>query len=202
MSHLEKLLPKFEQAGMHLCIENHSGLRSRHLRRVLDAFPTKHLGVNLDTGNAVLTLEDPIAIAERFAPRAYTVHLKDWNLIRNDAGVLVRGCALGEGVVDLKAIVAILRAKAPREYPLHLNIETTQEYLPLGLFTAEFWRWHGEVSGGDLGNLLRLTEKRDMPPGDYRIAATRGEPEATVLAEEQDAVTRSAAYCRDVLRLL
>ena len=45
------------------------------------------------------------------APWAYTCHLKDWNLIRSRDGLIVRSCALGDGVVDLKAVVKILRSE-------------------------------------------------------------------------------------------
>jgi sugar phosphate isomerase/epimerase len=110
--HIENVLPKFEQHGLHLCLENHGGLRTKYMRRVLKTFPSEHLGVNLDTGNAILTLEDPVEVARELAPRAYTCHLKDWNLLRSDDGIVVRGCALGDGVVDLKAILDILRAGA------------------------------------------------------------------------------------------
>ncbi len=110
---------------------------------------------------------------------------------------------MGEGVVNLKAIVETLRTKSPPGQPLHLNIESPQEYLPLRLFTAEFWRWHHDVAGSELGNILRLAEKRNMPPqGEYRIASMRGEKVSTILAEEEASIARSVAYCRDVLRLL
>lgn len=203
IGHIKNLLPEFERRGLFLCLENHGGLRTRHLRRVLKTLPSEHLGLNLDTGNAVLTLEDPVAVAEEFAPRTYTCHLKDWNLIRNDDGLIARGCALGDGVVDLKAMIEILRAKAPLRNPLHLNIEAPQEYLPLKIFTADFWKWHGEVSGRELEHTLRLCEKRDMPPkNDYRIASMHGEPERMILAEEEAAIAQSVTYCRDVLNLI
>lgn len=203
MAHIKKLLPKFEQRRLHLCLENHGGLRSKHLRRVLKAFPSEHLGVNLDTGNPLLTLEDPLEVVEEFAPRTYTCHLKDWKLLRSQDGVVVRGCALGDGAVDLTAAVDILRAKAPRAQPLHLNIESPQEYLPLRLFTADYWRTHGDITGKDLGHFLRLVEKQNAPARDEdRIASMRGEPESVILAEEEVTIARSVAYCRDVLRLL
>jgi sugar phosphate isomerase/epimerase len=203
IAHIKNLLPTFEKRGLHLCLENHGGLRMKHLRRVFKTFPSEHLGLNLDTGNPVLTLEDPVEVVQELAPRAYTCHLKDWNLIRHEDGLIVRSCALGDGVVDLKAVLEAIRAKAPRRDPLHLNIEAPQEYLPLKLFTAEFWRWHGDVPGRDLGNILRLTEAKNIPPrGDYRIASMRGEPESEILAEEEAGIARSVAYCRDVLRLV
>lgn len=200
IAHIRNLLPEFERRGFYLCLENHGGLRTRHLRRVLKTFPSEHLGVNLDTGNPLLTLEDPVEVVRELATRAYTCHLKDWNLLRSDDGLVVRGCALGDGVVDLKAVLDALRTRAPQDRPLHLNIESPQEYIPLKVFTAEFWRSHAEVTGREFGNVLRLAEKRNAPArDDDRIASMRGAPASVILAEEEAAVARSVAYCRDVL---
>jgi sugar phosphate isomerase/epimerase len=203
IAHIKNLLPEFERRGLYLCLENHGGLRMRHIRRVLKAFPSEHLGLNLDTGNPLLTLEDPVEVVSELAPRTYTCHLKDWKLLRAEDGLIVRGCALGDGVVDLGAVVAALRARAPQGRPLHLNIEAPQEYIPLRLFTAGFWRSHGQVTGRELENTLRLLEKQNAPARkEDRIASMRGEPESVILAEEEAAITRSIAYCRDVLHLL
>ena len=76
--------------------------------------------------------------ASGLKPRTYTCHLKDWNLLRAEDGLVVRGYALGDGVVDLKAVVELLRTRAPHGRPLHVNIETPKEYIPLKLFTAGF----------------------------------------------------------------
>jgi sugar phosphate isomerase/epimerase len=200
---IKNLLPEFERRGFYLCLENHGGLRVKYLRRVLKALPSEHLGVNLDTGNPLLTLEDPVEVVRELAPRTYTCHLKDWNLLRSEDGVVVRGCALGDGVVDLKAVVEILRTRAPLRVPLHLNIEAPQEYIPLKLFAAEFWRHHREVTGNELEDFLRLVEKRNAHARTAdRIASMRGEPERVILAEEEAAIARSIAYCRNVLRLV
>jgi len=203
ITHIKNLLPEFERRGLYLCLENHGGLRMKHIRRVLQTFPSKHLGLNLDTGNPVLTFEDPVTVIKELAPRTYTCHLKDWNLIRCKDGLIVRGCALGEGVVDLKAALDILRTRAPFPDELHLNIEAPQEYIPLKIFAPDFWRHQSDVTAAELANILRLTEQRNMPTdADYRIASMRGEPESVILAEEEAAIARSVAYCRDVLRLL
>jgi sugar phosphate isomerase/epimerase len=202
MGHIANLLPHFERRGMYLCLENHGGLHTHHLRRVLDAFPSEHLALCLDTGNAVFTLEDPATVVAEFAPRTRTCHLKDWRLIRSADGLVVRSCALGEGVVDLPAALATLARSAPCPEELHLNIEAPQEYLALNLFTSEFWRHHADVTGAELGHILRLSEERGLPAGpDERIASMRGADEATILAEEHAAVERSVRYCRETLGL-
>lgn len=201
--HIGNLLPQFEKRRVHICLENHGGLRTKYLHRVLKTFPSEYLAVNLDTGDSLLTLEDPVEVAREFAPRTYTCHLKDWKLLRNDEGIVVRGCAVGDGAVDTKAIVQVLRTRAPQGRPLHVNIQATQEYLPLKLFTAEYWRKHGDVTGSELEHILRLAEKQNVRARkEDLLPSDRGEPESVILAEEEIAVARSVAYCRDVLRLL
>lgn len=202
ISHIRNLLPEFERRRSCLCLENHGGLRMKHVRRVLETFPSEWLGLCLDVGNPVLTLEDPIPVVEELAPRTYTCHMKDWQLIRCADGITVRSCALGQGVMDLPKVVEILRSRAPQPDDLHLNIEAPQEYLPLRVLSSDFWRRQGDITGAEIGHILRLAEQLNMPPdGDYRIASMRGEPEPAVLAEEEAAIVRSVAYCRDVLRL-
>jgi sugar phosphate isomerase/epimerase len=203
IAHIKNLLPEFGRRGLRLCLENHGGLRMKHIRRVLETFPTEHLGLCLDTGNPILVLEDPTAVIQELAPRTYTCHLKDWNLVRIPEGVAVLGCALGDGIVDLPAAVETLKTRALFPEDLHLNIEAPQEYIPLKLFTAEFWRHCPDITGAELGHVLGLAEKRNMPAGrDYRIASMRGEPERTILAEEEAAVAQSVRYCRETLRLI
>lgn len=202
ISHLRNIMPKVKEKGLFLCIENHGGLRMEYIRRVLDAIRSDHLGICLDTGNPVLTLEDPVEVIKELASRAYTVHLKDWKLVKTNAGILARGCSLGDGVVDLPTVVEILKRCAPYPDKLHLNIETAQEYIQLNIFTAEFWKYHKEVSGGELGKVLRLVEKRDANPTiDYRLAYMRGASETEILAEEESAIQKSIQYAREVLEL-
>ncbi len=202
ISHIKHLVPEFERRETALCLENHGGLRLRHMRRVLASIPSNRLGLNLDTGNAVLTMEDPLEVVRELAPRTYTAHLKDWNLVRTPDGIIARGCALGEGVIDLPAAVDILKRQAPEPELLHLNIEAPQEFLPLDLFRAEFWKHHAEVNGKEIGQILALTEKRNADPADdYRLAVQRGAAEAEILAEEEASILRSIRYARKELGL-
>jgi hypothetical protein len=118
---------------------------------------------------------------------------------RHALGTLAAG--LGAGLAAGRIPAAEGPGEAQRTAML-LGIEAPQEYIPLALFTADFWRHHGEVAGRELENILRLAEKQNARarPED-RTAAMRGAGEATVLAEEEQAIARSVAYCREVLRL-
>lgn len=200
--HLRNLMPEVERRNLFLCLENHGGLRTEHLRKVFSAVRSDHLAACLDTGNAVLTLEDPLEVALELASRTRTVHLKDWNLVKTDYGVLARGCSLGDGVVDLPRVLEILERNAPDPDGLHLNIETAQEYIPLGTSSSAFWRHHPGITGRELGNFYGLVERRSADPAaDHRLAVMRGAPEAEILEEEELAVRKSVRYAREDVRL-
>jgi sugar phosphate isomerase/epimerase len=74
---IEKLLPRAEQLGVALGLENHWGLgrTAAGVLRVHDAIKSPWLKVTLDTGNF---LEDPYPQMERMAPHAVLVQAKTY----------------------------------------------------------------------------------------------------------------------------
>lgn len=74
---IEKCLPKAEQCGVVLALENHWGLTRSPagLLRLLDAIPSPWLGALADTGNF---LENPYDKLEQIAPRTAFVQAKTY----------------------------------------------------------------------------------------------------------------------------
>lgn len=74
---IEKCLPKAEQCGVLLALENHWGLTStpQGLLRIVNAIESPWLGVLMDTGNF---LEDPYAKLELIAPKTVFVQAKTY----------------------------------------------------------------------------------------------------------------------------
>jgi L-ribulose-5-phosphate 3-epimerase len=74
---IDKCLPKAEQCGVLLALENHWGLTGtpEGLLRLVNASPSPWLGVLADTGNF---LENPYDKLERIAPRAVFVQAKTY----------------------------------------------------------------------------------------------------------------------------
>lgn len=74
---IEKLLPKAEQCGVVLGLENHWGLgrTAAGVLRIVEAIRSPWLKVTLDTGNF---LEDPYPQMERMAPHACLVQAKTY----------------------------------------------------------------------------------------------------------------------------
>lgn len=74
---IEQCLPKAQECGVLLALENHWGLTStpEGLLRIANAITSPWLGVLMDTGNF---LEDPYAKLEKIAPKAVFVQAKTY----------------------------------------------------------------------------------------------------------------------------
>jgi len=74
---IEKCLPKAEECGVLLALENHWGLsrKPENILRIVNAIDSPWLGVLMDTGNF---LEEPYERLEQMAPKAVFVQAKTY----------------------------------------------------------------------------------------------------------------------------
>lgn len=106
----EKLGDRYD---INLGIHNHGGyhwLGSRQQLKQVFAQTSKRIGLCMDAAWAMQAGEKPIEMAEQFADRLYGVHFKDF--IFDRAGK-VHDVVIGEGNLDLKKLVEIVKSKAP-----------------------------------------------------------------------------------------
>ncbi len=108
-----------EQHGVTLALENH-GLfagRSDQVRSIIEQVNSPALRANLDTGNFLLAGQNPLEAAQDLAELVDLVHLKDFGhaapdqrgeVFRSLDGKTFTGTVLGEGLVELEAIIATL----------------------------------------------------------------------------------------------
>ena len=105
--------------GVTLALENHGRFAGKadQVRQIIDAVGSPALRVNLDSGNFLITDEDPLSAARDLADLIAMVHLKDMkpaaenepgHVFITPAGKRLTGAALGDGLVDLPAVVAFL----------------------------------------------------------------------------------------------
>ena len=110
-----------ERYHVTLALENHGLMagRSDQVRQVIDAVGSSALRANIDTGNFLLVNQNPTDAARDLAPLAALVHLKDFRRARPDEtehiykaldGAAFTGAVVGQGQVDLPAIVKLLDA--------------------------------------------------------------------------------------------
>jgi sugar phosphate isomerase/epimerase len=108
-----------ENHGVTLALENHGLMagRSSQVRRVIEAVGSPALRANIDTGNFLLVNQNPTEAAQELAALAALVHLKDFRRARPDEtahvykaldGAPFTGAVVGQGEVDLAAIIKIL----------------------------------------------------------------------------------------------
>jgi len=132
-----------ERYKVTLALENHGLMagRSDQVRQVIDAVGSLALRANIDTGNFLLVGQNPTDAARDLAPLAALVHLKDFRRARPDEtahiykaldGTPFTGAVVGQGQVDLPAIVALLDA-AGYDGWLSLEYEGGDDPLTVGV---------------------------------------------------------------------
>ena len=102
------------------------------LDRIYRLVKSPVLGINFDTGNAFLCGQDPIRWLRRVVKRLVHLHAKDISVEHAAAergkvtGTPV-GCACGDGVVDWKKVIQIVRRDCPRDIVLSVECGTIEQ---------------------------------------------------------------------------
>jgi len=93
-----------EDLGVKVAVENHAGdMHSLELKSLVEQAGPDFVGVNLDSGNAVWTLETPLENLENLGKYTLTTSLRDTQIWPSANGVTAQWIAMGEGMVDWKA---------------------------------------------------------------------------------------------------
>jgi sugar phosphate isomerase/epimerase len=108
-----------EPRGIKIGIEQHQQYSKtpNGLEKIYALVDSPAIGINYDTGNSYIAGEDPYTWLEAVASRLVHLHAKDISIQQSAAergkvtGTPV-GCACGEGVIDWKKVVAIVKASA------------------------------------------------------------------------------------------
>ena len=91
-----------------------------------------NLGINFDTGNAFLCGQDPYQWLRHVVKRLVHLHAKDISVQQSGAergkvtGTPV-GCACGDGVIDWKRVIDIVRKNCPRDIVLSVECGTIEQ---------------------------------------------------------------------------
>ena len=88
-------------AGVKIAIENHAGdMHSWELRDLVEEAGTDFVGVNIDSGNAAWTLEDPMDVLRTLGKYTICSSLRDNMIWETPDGAAVQWTAAGEGLMD------------------------------------------------------------------------------------------------------
>jgi sugar phosphate isomerase/epimerase len=120
---LERMIASFrelivdaERLGIVIALENHLDYRCSELAIVLAAVDSPWLRMNFDFANSLAVIEDPVDAARAVAPWTVMTHVKDMRVQAKtiDGEPRIMGCPVGDGSVDIGAILALLESDAPR----------------------------------------------------------------------------------------
>lgn len=150
--------PILAQHRVKLAVENHKDWRADEMVEVIRRADSEWIGINLDLGNNVALLDEPMAVIELLAPLTLTTHFKDMAVQESEDGFLLSEVPLGDGLVDLKRAVQILEKANPA---VQFNLEMiTRDPLQVPVYTDQYWVTFGELRARYLAETLALVRQR------------------------------------------
>jgi sugar phosphate isomerase/epimerase len=184
--------------GIKIAVENHAGdMHSTELVNLIEDAGSDFVGANMDSGNAIWTLEDPIENLRNLGKYAITTSLRDTALWESENGVTAQWTAMGEGTVDLKSYFELYSKLCPNTA---VNIETISGFnRELKIKDKAFWEaWpKGKPVGYD--KFIALAKKGEprkaweVPKGVEKKKADKD--------YQKGEIARSIRYCKEKLGL-
>lgn len=185
-------------SNVKIAVENHAGdMQARELVQLIEAAGKDYVGANMDSGNAVWTLEDPMTSLEILGPYALTTSLRDSAIWESENGATVQWTAMGDGTVDLKAYFKRFAELCPHA-PVH--IETISGFnREFAYLKPEFWEIFPKMPARDFAKFVALAKKgkpRDPFRAPEGVSREKAEQEY-----QKSEIERSIRYCKQELGL-
>jgi sugar phosphate isomerase/epimerase len=184
-------------SGVRIAVENHAGdMHSWELARLVEAAGPDFVGVNIDTGNAAWTLEDPVDVVRNLGKYVVCSSLRDVMAWPVEDGAAIQWTAMGDGLVDWKAVLQIWRELCPK---VPVQIETISGFTRNFPYkTEEFWKHYDKRPEAlarfeALAARGRVLENFKAPEGVDKNQATRD--------FQKNDIERSIRFCRESLGL-
>jgi sugar phosphate isomerase/epimerase len=170
-------------------------VRIEDMTEILRRISSEAVGVCVDTGNSIALLEDPMEVVEAYAKHAMSVHLKDMGVRPSETGFLLSEVPLGEGFLDLAAIVRRLRQANPA---IAFSLEMiTRDPLVIPVLTDKYWITMRGVPARDLARTTAMVRRH----ASAKLPGIKGLDTAASLALEEEHVRRSLAFAKAKLGL-
>ena len=159
MKNLDIAIRRAERYEIMLAIENGHHTAAADLAALIDAIGCEWVGACFDMGNSLTVPESPVEAATILLPKCKSVHLKDMHVFRNETGVILKNCPLGEGVVEIDEVLKIFQAKPEITY----FIQTIAERTSVPLLEDAFLQQYPRITARALAKLLRQSKSGYLP---------------------------------------
>ncbi len=177
---LEMVEPILATHKLKLAIENHKDLTLDEQIELLQQMSSEWIGALVDTGNNIALLDDPHRVVELLAPYAMSVHLKDMTVQLDRDGFLLSEVPCGTGFLNLRRMIATLRASNPT---IVFNLEmATRDPLRIPCQTDGYWSTFPDRKSTHLDAAMDLVK---LYPPDQPPPSITGKPLDRQLLEEE-----------------
>jgi len=180
-----------EELGVKIAMENHAGdMHSLELKSLVELAGKEYVGVNLDSGNAVWTLETPLSNLENLGPYVLTTSLRDTMIWESKRGATVQWTAMGEGAVDWKAYFKRFAELCPHA---PVQIETISGFnRELAYQNEDYWKAWPQ------GQPKSLEQFKQWAKTGVEKAPYRGATQKEQQDYQRNEIERSIAYCKKI----
>jgi 3-oxoisoapionate decarboxylase len=166
---LKSMRSRIMDAGVKVAIENHAGdMQARELKMLVEAAGPDYVGVCLDSGNPVWTIEDPHLTLDTLAPYVLTSHMRDSALWKPPAGIAVRWTRMGEGSMGMEQYLRTYIQKCPGK-AVSLEVIVSGQPRMFNYANPEAWALYKNQPAWEFARFLALAEKGTPslePPAD------------------------------------
>jgi len=150
--------PIVNKHKVRLALENHKGWSAGEQAAWMKRIGSDYVGVHFDFGNNVSFLEDPMYTLETLKLWIVCAHIKDMGIQPYDEGFLLSEVPFGEGFLDLKKMVDILRQKDPN---MVFDLEMiTRDPLKVPIYSDQYWVTFKETPPQQVAKFMELMQKK------------------------------------------
>jgi 3-oxoisoapionate decarboxylase len=191
---LKAVKTRCETEGVKISIENHAGdMRSDELKMLIEAAGKGHVGANIDPGNAVWAMEDPLQHLEVLGPYVNCTSVRDSMVWEDEKGAVVQWTAIGEGLVDFKQYAKRLAELAPG---VPMNIETISGFAkPISFLNPDYMKVYPKVDEAGLAGFKALA-KRGHKIAPFKAPDGPGKKDAEI-AYQKEQLEKSVKWLRE-----
>lgn len=193
---IARAAPIVEKHRVPLGIENHKDWTVEEMVPLLNQYSSEYLGACIDFGNNLSLLDDAMEVIEGLAPFVINTHIKDMAVEEYEDGFLLAEVPLGQGILDLKRVVALLQKRRP---PVKFSLDMlTRDPLKIPCLTDKYWATFPQRNGRYLARALAMVRAHKPPRALPRVTGLYREAQ---LRLEQDNLNACITYARDGLGL-
>jgi len=191
---LRNVRSRVRDAGIKIAIENHSGdMQARELKTLIEAAGPDFVGVCLDAGNPLWTIEDPHLTLETLHPYVLTSHVRDTAVWRVPEGAAVAWVRMGEGNVGIDRYVRRYLELCPGR-ALSLEIIVTGPRI-FAFRDPKFWENYRRTPAWEFARFLAIADAGTPRPKLEPV------PKEQAAQREREDLEASLQYTKRLLNL-